>query len=73
MIQIMMGAHAARNTDANRIRNDIFILSHNDAATRGWSMPGMLEKSMCGIKSDCTARFLLPFSERKKYTENPEM
>lgn len=68
----MKGAHAARNADVNSIRRDIFILSHNDAERRGWSMPATIEKANRGIKSDCTARLLLPFTERKKYLKNPE-
>jgi len=69
----MKGAHAARNTDANVIRWDIFILSHDDAEKRGWSMPATIEKTSRGIKSECTARFLLPFTERDKYLEYPAM
>jgi len=69
----MKGAHAARNADANAIRRDILILSHNDAEKRGWSMPMTLEKTNRGIKSECTARFLLPFTERDKYLDDPEM
>ena len=67
----MKGAHAARNADANMIRRDIFILSHNDAEKRGWSVPATIEKANHGIKSECTARFLLPFTEREKYLEDP--
>ena len=67
----MKGAHAARNADANAIRRDILTLSHNDAKRRGWSMPTMIEKSNRGIKSEFTARFLLPFTERTKYLEDP--
>jgi hypothetical protein len=67
----MKGAYAARTADANRIRNEIFILSHDDARGRGWTMPATIEKSRCGIKSDCTARFLLPFSERENYLKDP--
>lgn len=70
--QVMKGAHAARNADANSIRRDIFILSHDDAEKRGWSMPANIEKTSCGIKSECTARFLLPFAERDKYLKDPE-
>ena len=69
----MKGAHAARSADANRIRNEIFILSHDDAKRRGWTMPATIEKSGCGIKSDCTARFLLPFNERENYLKDPEV
>ena len=68
----MKGAHAARNADVNMIRRNIFTLSHNDAKKRGWSMPATIEKSNRGIKSECTARFLLPFEEREKYLEDPE-
>ena len=67
----MKGAHAARNADANVIQRDIFILSHDDAERRGWSMPATIEKISHGIKSECTARFLLPFTERDKYLEDP--
>lgn len=67
----MKGAHAARNADVNVIRRDIFILSHNDAERRGWSMPATIEKANRGIKSECTARFLLPFEEREKYLDDP--
>ena len=67
----MQGAHAARNADANMIRNNILVLSHNDAKEHGWSMPAMLKKSDRGIKSECTARFLLPFAERSKYLADP--
>lgn len=69
----MQGAHAAHNADANVIRRDIFILSHDDAKKRGWSIPLTIEKSSRGIKSESTARFLLPFAERDKYLENPTM
>ncbi|KAF9784523.1 hypothetical protein BJ322DRAFT_1109240 [Thelephora terrestris] len=69
--KIMKGAHAARNADANSIRSDIFILSHDDAEKRGWSMPAAIEKTNRGIKSESTARFLLPFAERNKYLEDP--
>jgi hypothetical protein len=69
--QVTKGAFAARNTDANSIRTGIFTLSHADAEKRGWSMPAMIEKSNCGIKSECTALFLLPFQERNKYLEDP--
>ena len=72
-LQIMKGAHAARSADANRIRNEIFILSHDDARKCGWTMPATIKKSRCGIKSDCTARFLLPFSERNEYLKDPEV
>ena len=72
-LQIMKGAHAARTADANRIRNEIFVLSHDDTEKRGWSMPATIEKSRCGIKSDSTARFLLPFSEREEYLKDPEV
>ena len=68
----MKGAHAARTADANRVRNEIFILSHNDAEKHGWTMPATIEKSKCGIKSDSTARFLLSFSERTNYLKDPE-
>ena len=68
----MKGAHAARTADANRVRNEIFILSHDDAEKRGWTMPATIEKSKCGIKSDSTARFLLSFSERTNYLKDPE-
>ena len=67
----MKGAHAARNADANVIRRDIFILSHNDAKKRGWSMPATIKKTSRGIKSECTAQFLLPFTERDVYLEDP--
>ena len=67
----MKGAHTARNADANVIRRDIFILSHNDAKKHGWSMPAAIEKTNRGIKSECTARFLLPFTEREKYLDDP--
>lgn len=68
----MKGAHAARNADANAIRRDICILSHEDAKRRGWSMPAEIAKGDRGIKSELTARFLLPFVEREKYLEDPE-
>ena len=71
LFQIMQGAHAARNADANVIRNNILILSHNNTKECGWSMPAMLKKPDCGIKSECTARFLLPIAERTKYLEDP--
>ena len=67
----MKGAHAARNADANVIRRDIFILSHNDAEKRGWSVPATIEKTSRGIKSDCTAQFILPFIERENYLKDP--
>ena len=67
----MKGAHAACNANANVIRQDIFILSHDDAKKRGWLMPAAIEKTNCGIKSECTARFLLPFTEREKYLDDP--
>ena len=67
----MKGAYAARNADTNVIRRDIFILSHNDAEKRGWSVPATIEKTNHGIKSECTAQFLLPFTERDKYLEDP--
>ena len=67
----MKGAHAARNADANVIRRDIFILSHDDAEKRGWSMPAVIEKTNRGIKSESTARFLLPLAEREKYLDDP--
>lgn len=70
-LQIMQGAHAARNADANVIRRDILVLSQDDAEKRGWSMPAMIKKADRGIKSECTARFLLPFTEREKYLEDP--
>jgi len=69
----MKGAHAARNADANVIRHDIFILSHDDAQKRSWSMPAMVEKTSRGIKSECTAQFLLPFTEHDKYLKDPVM
>ncbi|KAF9642730.1 hypothetical protein BDM02DRAFT_3192787 [Thelephora ganbajun] len=69
--KVMRGAHAAHNADVNIIRWDIFILSHNDAKKRGWSMPAMIEKTSCGIKSEFTAQFLLPFSEHNKYLKDP--
>jgi len=71
-LQIMKGAHAARNADANLIRRDILLLSYNDAKKRGWAMPAMIEKVDRGIKSESTAQFLLPFTERVKYLEDPE-
>ena len=67
----MKGAHAARNADANTIRRDILILSHDNAEKRGWLMPVRIEKSSRSIKSESTAKFLLPFAERDKYLENP--
>lgn len=70
-LQIMQGAHAARNADANTIRRDILALSQKDAEKRGWSVPSIIEKADRGIKSEATARFLLPFTERDKYLENP--
>lgn len=69
--QIMKGAHAARNADANMIRHNIFTLSHDDAKRRGWTMPAIIDKANCGIKSECTAQFLLPFTERVKYLDDP--
>lgn len=71
LLQVTKGALAARNADANSIRTGIFTLSHADAKKRGWSMPATIEKSNCGIKSKCTALFLLPFQERVKYLEDP--
>ena len=67
----MKGAHAARNADANVIWRDIFILALNDAKGRGWSMPATIKKTSRGIKSECTARFLLPFAEHEKYLQDP--
>jgi hypothetical protein len=67
----MKGAHAARNADANVIRRDIFVLSHDDAKKRGWSVPATIEKTGRGIKAECTARFLLPFAERNAYLKDP--
>jgi hypothetical protein len=67
----MKGAHAARNADVNVIRRDIFILSHDDAKKRGWSMPATIEKTSRGIKSEYMAPFLLPFKERDKYLQDP--
>jgi hypothetical protein len=67
----MKGAHAARNADANLIRQNIFILAAKDADNCGWRMPAPLAKSECGIKSECTARFLLPFYEREEYLRDP--
>ena len=61
----MQGAHVARNADANVIRGDIFVLSHNDAKKHGWLMPAVIGKADRGIKSECTARFLLPFTHQK--------
>lgn len=69
----MKGAHAARNADANVIRRDIFILSHNDAERCGWSVPVTIEKTSRGIKSECTALFLLPLTEHDKYLEDPKV
>ena len=69
--QVTKGVLAARNADANSIRTNIFTLSHADAEKRGWSMLPTIEKSSCGIKSECTALFLLPFQERVKYLEDP--
>jgi hypothetical protein len=71
-LQIMYGAHAARHTDVCNIRRDIFVLSHDDAKKRGWSMPVMIKKGDRGIKSSETARFLLPFDERDKYLKDPD-
>ena len=68
----MKGAHAARNADANTIRREIFTLSSEDAKRRGWKMPATIGKTDRGIKSECTAQFLLPFAEREKYLEDPE-
>ncbi|KAF9642396.1 hypothetical protein BDM02DRAFT_3133119 [Thelephora ganbajun] len=48
----MKGAHAARNTNVNVIRQDIFILSHNDTKKRGWLMPATIKKTSRGIKSE---------------------
>lgn len=67
----MKGANAARSADANRIRTEIFTLSAEDAVKRGWSMSGPIKKSECGIKSEYTARFLLPFHEREEYLQDP--
>ncbi|KAF9786832.1 hypothetical protein BJ322DRAFT_1019413 [Thelephora terrestris] len=69
--KVMKGVHAAHNTDANSIRREIFILSHDDAKKRGWSMPAMIEKSGRGIKTEFTARFILPLVEREKYLQDP--
>lgn len=70
----MAGAYAARNTDAGAIRREILNLSRADAERRGWSIPKevTIEKSRRGVKSDYTARFLLPFEERTKYLEDPK-
>ena len=68
----MKGAHAARNADASAIRREILTLSHNDAERRGWSVPATIEKTSHGIKSECTARFLLPFTERDEYLRDPK-
>lgn len=68
----MKGAHAARNADASAIRREILTLSRNDAERRGWSVPATIEKTSRGIKSECTARFLLPFTERDEYLRNPK-
>lgn len=67
----MKGTHAARNADANVVRRDIFILSHDDTKKRGWSIPLMIGKSSHGIKSESTAQFLLPFAERDEYLKDP--
>jgi hypothetical protein len=67
----MKGVYAARNADVNKVKTNIFILAHNDAKARGWDMPATIEKSNCGIKSDPTARFFLPFAERDEYIKNP--
>ncbi|KAF9642422.1 hypothetical protein BDM02DRAFT_3193291 [Thelephora ganbajun] len=69
--KVMKGAHAACNANANVIRWDIFILSHNDAKKCGWSMPATIKKTSHGIKSEYMARFLLPFSEHNKYLKDP--
>ena len=71
MRQVTKGALAARNADANSIRTNILILSRDDAEKHGWSMPATIEKSKCGIKSKCTALFILPFQERVEYLEDP--
>lgn len=68
----MFGAQAARHTDVCNIRSDIFILSHDDAKKRGWTMPTTIEKGSRGIKSKETALFLLPFIEREKYLKDPD-
>ena len=71
-LQIMQGAHSARNADASTVRTNILNLCRNDAVNRGWDvLPGGIEKSDRGIKSDCTAQFLLPFDERKEYLKDP--
>jgi len=67
----MKGAHAARNADANIIRRDILILAHDDVKRRGWSVPPVIDKNDRGIKSEFTARLLLPLKERLKYLDNP--
>jgi len=71
-LQIMKGAHAACNADANLIQHNILLLSHNDTKKRSWAMPAMIEKVDRGIKSESTVQFLLPFTEHVKYLEDPE-
>lgn len=63
----------ACSADANRVRNKIFILSHDNAKKCGWVKPDTIKKSRCGIKSDCITWFLLPFSEHKNYLKDHEM
>jgi hypothetical protein len=68
----MAGAYAARNTDASAIRHEIIVLSGEDAKRCGWTLDTTtLEKTHRGVKSDYTARFLLPFKERTEYLEDP--
>ncbi|KAF9649592.1 hypothetical protein BDM02DRAFT_3229397 [Thelephora ganbajun] len=50
--KVMKGAHTAHNANANVIQWDIFILSHDDTKKHSWSMPAMIEKTSCGIKSE---------------------
>lgn len=69
----MQGANAARNTDTNSIKREIFALSQDDAKKRGWSMPTTIGKNNRGIKSESTALFLLPFIEREKYLQDPKV
>jgi len=52
------------------IRCNIFILSHNNTEKCGWSMPATIKKTSQGIKSECMAWFLLPFTEHDEYLKD---
>ena len=70
--QFNRGMQAARQADSSTIRRDISLLAAKDAEKRGWTVSHGVRKGDQGLKSEHTARFILPLDDREEYLKDPK-